>query len=126
MEEINRLRKQASEQEYKFRHNDQDISDLKHFEKSTKHSLTTYEKWISKLQESTNNLEFDKKNNEEYNKEKKSIDELIDTLKQENINHKTHIAMVENYIEKYLPLNVQKQIGAFIRTFLTEEQLDRI
>lgn len=59
----------------------------------------------------TNELDLLKIAKSEFEKECKRIDAEIEKMKLDIDNHGNHFAMVENFVEKYIPIRIQSTIS---------------
>ena len=67
---------------------------------------------------SINQLKQEKLTCKIFELEKERIDKLIDNLALQAENHGNHFAMVENFVEKYIPVRIQSQISETLQQVL--------
>ena len=70
--------------------------------KTTKH----HESWLYKLQNNLNELKFQKLDKDEFYKKIDAIDIEQAVIKETSEMCENHFAMVENFVEKYIPIRI--------------------
>ena len=69
--------------------------------------MQKHEDWLHKVQEQANKLEFKKVNLKEFEKVKQRVDIELEISREVQENHENHFAMVENFVEKFVPIRIQ-------------------
>ena len=59
-----------------------------------------------KLQAAVNGIEMNKMDVEDFKKRRRQIDLEQQVLKEMGETHENHFAMVENFVEKYIPIRI--------------------
>ena len=70
-----------------------------------------------------NELSHQKHDAEAFLLDKEALDHELYAIKTEAANHGNHFAMVENFIEKYIPVRIQSQISFTLQEVLPEKAL---
>ena len=68
--------------------------------------MGTQQKWLQRLQDSVNELGMHKLDSADFKEQKAQIDLENGILKEMAGTHENHFAMVENFVEKYIPVRI--------------------
>ena len=69
-------------------------------------SLKFQDDWLYKLQAAVNGMEMNKMDVEDFKKRRRQIDLEQQVLREMGETHENHFAMVENFVEKYIPIRI--------------------
>mmetsp|Transcript_10896 Transcript_10896/g.16541 ORF Transcript_10896/g.16541 Transcript_10896/m.16541 type:complete len:83 (-) Transcript_10896:387-635(-) len=70
-------------------------------------TLNKHEDWLSRMQHKANDLDFKKLNLKEYEKQMQKVEVSLEIQREVSENHENHFAMVENFVEKFIPIRIQ-------------------
>lgn len=96
------------------------IENLRQEEKITIKSLRHHNDWLNRMQDKTAEIDQLKLTKKEFFKFKDLIQIEQDLLKESSELHENHFAMVENFVEKYVPIGCQSQISETLRFLLKD------
>ena len=75
------------------------------------------------MQEDSNSIDFNKLDKKDFKLHREHIQLEQEVLRESSEMHENHFAMVENFVEKYIPVRIQSQISETLRSFLHDQML---
>ena len=118
LSEINDIRNKLNSVEIKTIQNEQKIAVLQNQEKMNVQQIENHDGRIELQLQSINDLKMEKLNSKVFEGERDRLDKIIDDLTLQAENHGNHFAMVENFVEKYIPVRIQSQISETLQQVL--------
>ena len=82
--------------------------------------------WLQKLQDQTNDIDRRKCDTVEFIKDLKRVEIDITKMRADIDNHGNHFAMVENFVEKYIPIRIQSTISEVLAFVLPYKEKLRL
>ena len=116
--ELDLARKQLADLEIRTLVSEQRIQSLKSQEKLTIKTLDAHTETLKDHISKLNKIFSEKTDLSYFEKEKRNTDEVIEDLRKQAENHGNHFAMVENFVEKYIPVRIQSQISETLQQVL--------
>jgi len=71
-------------------------------------------------------LKYVKLDKEEFALKKQDINLEQEVMKETSEVHENHFAMVENFVEKYMPIRIQSQLSETLRALLSPAMIDKL
>ncbi len=105
--EIDETSKKALKNQKDIFENRKEINSLISKARIAEDVMKKHEGWLHKVQEQANKLEFKKLNQKDFEKHRTRVDIELDIQREVSENHENHFAMVENFVEKFVPIRIQ-------------------
>lgn len=83
--------------------------------------LKEHSDWLEKVQNLLNTYEYSKMNTEDANKKEEKMDLELEYLREKSETCENHFAMVENFVEKYIPIRIQSQISETMNVIVPKD-----
>jgi len=120
---MDKFRKKGLEHDHLLLRLEQTVQTLENREKMQQARLDNHgESLVSHLAK-LNELSYQKHDARAFEVDKEALDSELFTIKTDAANHANHFAMVENFIEKYIPVRIQSQISFTLQQVLPEKAL---
>ena len=88
--------------------------------------LKEHGEWLKKVQNQLNTYEYSKMNTEDAQKKEEKWEIELEYLREKSETCENHFAMVENFVEKYIPIRIQSQISETLNVIVPKEGKKRL
>ncbi|CDW83267.1 UNKNOWN [Stylonychia lemnae] len=105
---------------------EQEIRRLQNHIQQLQKQVEGHDAWLHKMQDQINDIDKRKCDIVDVNKDLKNLDSEIDKIKLDVDNHGNHFAMVENFVEKYIPIRIQSTISEVLSVILPYKEKNKL
>eukprot|EP00347_Sterkiella_histriomuscorum_P004957 403358437 len=126
LSEISEIREKNINLDNSLFRKEQEIRRLQNHLGQVQKQLENHDQWLHKIQEQANHIDKNKCDISDVNVDLKKIDQELDKIKLDVDNHGNHFAMVENFVEKYIPIRIQSTISEVLSFILPYKEKNKL